>query len=59
MPFNISTFKSKGLVYGGARPSLFQVSLFVPSGIGIDSVSIDKFRFVCRDRKSTRLNSSH
>ena len=48
MPFNINQFKANGLVYGGARPSLFQVSLFVPSGIGIDSVSIDKFRFVCR-----------
>jgi hypothetical protein len=35
-------------VYGGARPSLFSVYLSVPQGIGIDSVSVDKFRFVCR-----------
>ncbi|CAB4162856.1 tail tube protein [uncultured Caudovirales phage] len=48
MPFNISSFKSNGLVYGGARPSLFEVYLSVPQGIGIDSVSVDKFRFVCR-----------
>ena len=48
MPFNIATFKSNGLVYGGARPSLFNVFLSVPSGIGIDNVSVDKFRFVCR-----------
>jgi len=48
MPFNINTFKSNGLVYGGARPSLFSVYLSVPQGIGIDSVSVDKFRFVCR-----------
>jgi hypothetical protein len=48
MPFNISNFKSNGLVYGGARPSLFNVFLSVPQGIGIDSVSVDKFRFVCR-----------
>ena len=48
MPFNISTFKSNGLVYGGARPSLFNVFLSVPPGIGIDNVSVDKFRFVCR-----------
>jgi hypothetical protein len=48
MPFNINTFKSNGLVYGGARPSLFNVYLSVPQGIGIDSVSVDKFRFVCR-----------
>ena len=48
MPFNISAFKSNGLVYGGTRPSLFNVFLNVPAGIGIDNVSIDKFRFVCR-----------
>ena len=48
MPFNISTFKENGLVYGGARPSLFNVFLSVPAGIGIDLVSVDKFRFVCR-----------
>jgi hypothetical protein len=48
MPFNINTFKSNGLVYGGARPSLFSVYLSVPQGIGIDNVSVDKFRFVCR-----------
>lgn len=48
MPFNISTFKENGLVYGGARPSLFNVFLSVPTGIGIDLVSVDKFRFVCR-----------
>ena len=47
MPFNISSFKENGLVYGGARPSLFSVTLNVPQGIGIDNVSVDKFRFVC------------
>jgi hypothetical protein len=48
MPFNISTFKSNGLVYGGARPSLFNIFLSVPQGLGIDNTSVDKFRFVCR-----------
>ena len=48
MPFNINAFKSNGLVYGGTRPSLFNVFLSVPAGIGIDNVSVDKFRFVCR-----------
>jgi len=48
MPFNISAFKSNGLVYGGARPSLFNVFMSVPPGIGIDNVSVDRFRFVCR-----------
>ena len=44
MSFNINKFKSEGLVYGGARPSLFKVELQVPTGIGIDSVSVRKFR---------------
>jgi hypothetical protein len=48
MPFNISTFKTQGLVYGGARPSLFNVNMTVPQGIGIDNVSAQKFEFVCR-----------
>lgn len=48
MPFNINSFKQNGLVYGGARPSLFNVYLSVPTGIGIDNVSVDKFRFACR-----------
>jgi hypothetical protein len=48
MPFNINTFKQNGLVYGGARPSLFNIYLSVPTGIGLDNVSVDKFRFVCR-----------
>lgn len=55
MPFNISAFKSNGLVYGGARPSLFNVFLSVPAGIGIDNVSVNKFRFVC---KSAELPAS-
>lgn len=48
MPFNISTFKEAGLVYGGARPSLFNIFMTVPVGIGIDNISADKFRFVAR-----------
>lgn len=48
MPFNIATFKTNGLVYGGARPALFNVFLSVPAAIGIDNVSVNKFRFVCR-----------
>ena len=31
MPFNISNFRSGGLVFGGARPSLFDVDLSFPS----------------------------
>lgn len=58
MPFNISSFKSNGLVYGGARPSLFQVFLSVPTGIGIDNVSVDKFRFVCKTAELPESNLS-
>jgi hypothetical protein len=48
MPFNISTFKNNGLVYGGARPALFSVILSVPTGINISNVSVQKFTFVCK-----------
>ena len=48
MPFNISTFKSKGLEYGGARPALFNVDFQAPTTIGINRNSLDKARFVCR-----------
>lgn len=58
MPFNISSFKSNGLVYGGARPSLFQVFLSVPTGIGIDNVSVDKFRFLCKTAELPESNLS-
>jgi hypothetical protein len=49
--FNISTFKTRGLTQGGARPSLFEVYLPIPAGlsaVGIDGASADKFRFTCR-----------
>lgn len=58
MPFNISAFKSTGLVYGGARPSLFNVFLSVPAGIGIDSVSVNKFRFVCKTAELPEMTLS-
>jgi hypothetical protein len=48
MPFNISSFKTNGLVYGGARPSLFNVFVTPPAGLGIDNTSVDKFRFLCK-----------
>jgi len=48
MPFNINAFKQQGLVYGGARPSLFNVYLTVPAGIGINNISVQKFSFVAR-----------
>jgi hypothetical protein len=48
MPFNIDSFKSKGLVYGGARPSLFAVYFTAPSIPGLDPTSLEKAKFVCR-----------
>jgi hypothetical protein len=48
MAFNISTFKTRGLQFGGARPTLFEVFLTPPTGIGFDSGSLDKFRFTCQ-----------
>jgi len=58
MPFNISAFKANGLVYGGARPSLFNVFMSAPAGIGIDNVSVDKFRFVCKTAELPESNVS-
>jgi len=45
--FNISTFKSRGLTLGGARPALFEVFLRIPTGVAADQSSADKFRFTC------------
>lgn len=47
MPFNISAFKTNGLVYGGSRPSNFYVTFSVPQGIGIDNTSVQKSTFMC------------
>lgn len=55
MPFNINSFKQNALVYGGARPSLFNVQLSVPQNIGINNTSVSKFSFVC---KSAELPAS-
>ena len=46
MAFNINDFKSRGLTGGGARPSLFQVTLTTP--FAVDSTVTDKFTFTCR-----------
>jgi hypothetical protein len=46
--FNISTFKSRGLTLGGARPSLFEVYLSIPTFVAADTGSDTKFRFTCR-----------
>jgi hypothetical protein len=47
MPFNVSTFASQGLPYGGARSSLFEVFMSLPAGIA-EPTAESQFRFVCK-----------
>jgi hypothetical protein len=47
MPFNVSTFASQGLPYGGARASLFEVYLTLPTGVG-EPAAKTQFTFVCK-----------
>ena len=47
MAFTINDFKSRGLTLGGARPSLFQVSI-IPNIGTINAAAIEKFQFTCR-----------
>lgn len=44
MGFNINNFKAKGLQYGGARPTQFEVFIFPPFTSGATS----KIQFTCR-----------
>ena len=46
--FNINEFKSQGLVYGGARPTLFQVIVTPPPSLGLDLLSTRKFSLTTR-----------
>jgi len=50
MPFDILTFKEQGLIYGGARPSLFQVMLAqdIDAADGFPAPSLAKLPFLCR-----------
>ena len=48
MAFNIDTFKTRGLQYGGARPALFNITITPPPVIGIDLTSVSKFEFTAR-----------
>ena len=46
--FNIDEFKSQGLVYGGARPTLFQVIVTPPPSLALDLLSRRKFSLTTR-----------
>ena len=48
MVFNIAQFKARGLVYGGARPALFSVSVTPPPAADIKQASVTKFTFTAR-----------
>jgi hypothetical protein len=48
MAFNVNDFISKGLEYGGARPSLFEVRLYPPAALNIEQNSVQKFSFMCQ-----------
>jgi hypothetical protein len=48
MAFNIASFKVNGIPYGGARPSLFDVTLTFPAAIGVTPATAEKFTFQCK-----------
>lgn len=48
MAFNLNEFITAGLEFGGARPSLFQVELFAPTGLNVSTQSIAKLTFMCQ-----------
>lgn len=48
MAFNINEFIGRGLTEGGARPSLFQVTLNFPPGFTLIPGTEEKFSFTCR-----------
>jgi len=54
MPFNVTTFASQGLPFGGARASLFEVFMTLPTRIQSPTAEA-QFRFVC---KAAQLPSS-
>jgi T4-like virus tail tube protein gp19 len=46
--FNVQKFRDAGLAFGGARPSLFAVSMVFPRAIAIPSGSPEKASFLIR-----------
>lgn len=48
MAFNISRFKANALPFGGARPTLFEVTISNPPGIALNQSAKEKFTFTCR-----------
>ena len=60
MPFNINSFKQNGLIWGGARPSLFEVIVSAPPNIGIETTtSTARMAFLCRAAELPEMNLSN
>jgi hypothetical protein len=48
MAFDINSFRTNGLTFGGARPSQFQVELSAPPGVTLAANALRKFTFTCQ-----------
>lgn len=48
MPFNVQDFKSRGLTFHGARPTLFQVEINNPPVGTNTGNAVEKIKFMCR-----------
>lgn len=48
MSFNVQDFKSRGLTFHGARPTLFQVEINNPPAGTANGAAIEKVKFMCR-----------
>ena len=60
MPFNINSFKQNGLIWGGARPSLFEVIVSAPPNIGIETTtSTARMAFLCRAAELPEMTLSN
>jgi hypothetical protein len=54
MPFNVQDFKSRGLTYHGARPTLFHVEINNPPAGTASGAAIEKIKFMLpRNTNST------
>lgn len=48
MPFNVNDFRTRGLTFHGARPTLFMIEILNPPSGTADGESIEKLSFMAR-----------
>ena len=48
MSFDLNQFIQNGLIYGGARPSKFDVEMVVPTLLGGQTAAAQKLQFTCK-----------